>query len=196
MRTDQATDYLFASCGTTVASNPVILRNINAGGDAGGAGAWQVVHGNRAMGNTTLALAPSNQSIVYALSASNGADAAVWNSSLLGVWRSTTNGDPDTWEERVTNLDPVALNTSMLSANTTFFANVCGAGTRTISGQGWIHNAIAVDPQDPERVYAGGIDIYRSDDGGRNWGIAGFWQAADGPSGAHSAGSDRRTCTS
>ena len=33
MRTDQSTDYLFASCGTSVASNPVILRKTDAVGD-------------------------------------------------------------------------------------------------------------------------------------------------------------------
>ena len=181
MRTDQSKDYLFASCGTTVTSNPVILRNTDAAGDE----AWQTVYVNRAMGNTTLAIAPSNQSMIYALITSNGDDSAEWRNSLLGVWRSTTNGDVDTWEGRVTNEDPIALNTSILSSNSTFFTNVCGTGARSISGQGWIHNAIAVDPQDPERVFVGGIDLYRSDDGGRNWGIASFWQAADGANGAH-----------
>jgi len=182
IRRDLATDYLFASCGTTVASNPGILRNQDAAGD----GQWETVFSNRAMGNTTLAIAPSNPSMIYALVSSNGDDNnGAWRSSLLGVWRSSTNGDADTWEERVTNQDPVALNTSILSTNSSFFANVCGTASRSIAGQGWIHNAIAVDPQDADRVYVGGIDIYRSDDGGRNWGIASFWQAADGPNGAH-----------
>jgi hypothetical protein len=31
---------------------------------------------------------------------------------------------------------------------------------------------IAVDPTDPNRVWAGAIDLYRSDDGGVNWGQA------------------------
>jgi photosystem II stability/assembly factor-like uncharacterized protein len=182
IRRDMATDYLFAACGTVVSSNPGILRNTDAAGD----GKWEVVFSNRAMGNTTLAIAPSNPSTIYALVASNGDDNnGAWRSSLLGVWRSTTNGDPETWEERVTNQDPIALNTSILSSNSSFFSNVCGNTPRSIAGQGWIHNAIAVDPADPDRVYVGGIDIYRSDDGGRNWGIASFWQAADGPNGAH-----------
>jgi photosystem II stability/assembly factor-like uncharacterized protein len=180
-RTDQTVDYLFASCGTTSAGDAAIFRNP----DAGGAGNWTKVFQLRSMGNTTLAIAPSNQSIIYALMSNNGEEASGWRSSLLGVYRSTVNGDPDTWEARVTYLDETQVNTGILSTNSGFYSNQCGGSTRTISGQGWIHNAIAVDPQDPDRVYAGGIDIYRSDDGGRNWGIASFWQAADGPNGAH-----------
>lgn len=180
-RPDTGTDYLFASCGTTTASGPAILRKVDANAD----GEWETVFSNRSAGNTTLAIAPSQPSTIYALSASNGAESATWNASLLGVWRSTSNGDSGSWEARVTNADPEPLNTSLLSNNQSFFTNVCGGGNRSIGGQGWIHNALAVDPQDPERVWVGGIDIYRSDDGGKNWGIASFWQAADGLNGAH-----------
>jgi hypothetical protein len=41
--------------------------------------------------------------------------------------------------------------------------------------QGWYDNVIAVDPTDPNRVWAGGIDFFRSDDGGQNWGLASLW---------------------
>jgi len=180
-RTDQSVDYLFAACGTTSAGDAAVFRNVN----AGGAGAWTKVFQLRSMANTTLAIAPSNQAIIYALMANNGEEASAWRSSLLGVYRSTVNGDPDTWEARVTYLDETQVNTGILSTNSSFYTNQCSGGARSISGQGWVHNTIAIDPQDPDRLYAGGIDIYRSDDGGRNWGIASFWQAADGPNGAH-----------
>jgi len=36
-------------------------------------------------------------------------------------------------------------------------------------GQGWYNNVIAVSPADPGIVYAGGIDLWRSTDGGTNW---------------------------
>jgi hypothetical protein len=36
---------------------------------------------------------------------------------------------------------------------------------------GWYVNVIAVDPRDPERVWAAGVDWFRSDDGGRTWGL-------------------------
>jgi len=39
-------------------------------------------------------------------------------------------------------------------------------------GQGWYDNTIAVDPMDPDIVWAGGIDLFRSDDGGATWKLA------------------------
>lgn len=182
MRTDQSTDYFYAACGTTAAGDAAIFRNADAASDA----PWEKVLQLPAMGNTTLALAPSSQSTIYALIASNGADSADWRNSLHAVYRSTTNGDPDTWEPRTTNQNPEQINTGLLSTNQGFYNNLCTAnGQRSIGGQGWIHNAITVDPTNPDRVWVGGIDIYRSDDGGANWGIASFWQSADSPGGAH-----------
>ncbi|HWQ32318.1 MAG TPA: hypothetical protein VNQ79_05500 [Blastocatellia bacterium] len=54
----------------------------------------------------------------------------------------------------------------------------CRFGTANgFSNQGWYDNVIAVDPLDPNRVWAGGIDLFRSDDGGANWGVASYWWA-------------------
>jgi hypothetical protein len=41
--------------------------------------------------------------------------------------------------------------------------------------QGWYDNIIAVDPVDPDIVWVGGVDLFRSDDGGQNFGIAAYW---------------------
>ena len=101
-RTDQATDYLFAACGTSATGAAAILRQP----DASGVTPWQPVFTPPAMGNTTLALAPSSQGTIYALTASNGDDKVEWRNALQGVYRSTANGDPGSWEPRVTNDDP------------------------------------------------------------------------------------------
>ncbi len=61
MRSDQATDYIFAAVGTFSTSH--IYRNT----DAGGAGTWVDVYSEAAMGRTSLAIAPSNQDVIYAL---------------------------------------------------------------------------------------------------------------------------------
>lgn len=181
-RTDVETDYLFSFCGRLAGERPAIYRNRDAGNQL----EWEVVHQPGNIGNTTLALAPSSQNVIYALASSIDPANPSFSSGLFAVYRSTVNGDPDTWEERVTNRDPNPLNTALLSSNSGFFGPECqGTLTRSISSQGWIHNAIAVDPLNPRIVFVGGIDIYRSDDGGTNWGIASFWQAADGPNGAH-----------
>jgi hypothetical protein len=49
---------------------------------------------------------------------------------------------------------------------------------------GWYNNVIAVDPRDANRVWAAGVDWFRSDDGGRNWGLA-SWGGSSLPSYSH-----------
>ena len=61
IRTDRGTDYIVASC--TAASSAGIYVN----SDAGGSGSWTPVLEESAMGRTSLAIAPSNQNIMYAL---------------------------------------------------------------------------------------------------------------------------------
>jgi len=40
-----------------------------------------------------------------------------------------------------------------------------------IGSQGWYDLSVFVDPQNPQQVYVGGINLWRSDDGGKTWGI-------------------------
>ena len=44
-----------------------------------------------------------------------------------------------------------------------------GSGSNSFLSQGWYDNVIAVDPLDATKVWVGGIDLWRSDDGGANW---------------------------
>ena len=53
-----------------------------------------------------------------------------------------------------------------------------GTTAERYNNQGWYDNIITVDPSIPNRVWAGGIDLFRSDDGGANWGLASYWWAA------------------
>jgi hypothetical protein len=171
IRSDQATDYLFAACGV-LSDRAEIFRNQ----DASGEGKWESVYTETDMSRTTLALAPSNQAIIYALASSR--ESGEKADAMLAVFRSTSNGDPDTWEARVRNTDPVKLNTGLLSNGLRLFAPECGIGKQAWLNQGWYDNVIAVDPADPEKVWAGGVDLFRSDDGGANWGVASFWWAS------------------
>lgn len=162
VRTDKLTDYLFASCRKSGTSG-TIYRNT----DASGSGTWQAVYSEPNMGRTSLAIAPSNQDVIYALSAS--AEQNLYGGGLLGVFRSTQSGNAGSWTARVRNTDSVKLNTVLLSN----FG--CSGGVISIYGnQGWYDNVIAVDPLDSNKVWAGGIYMFRSDDGGKNWGFAGY----------------------
>ena len=40
--------------------------------------------------------------------------------------------------------------------------------------QGWYDNVLVVDPR-INKVWAGGVDLFRSDNGGVNWGVASYW---------------------
>jgi hypothetical protein len=175
IRTDQSTDYLLASFGT-LAQATVYLNT-----DAAGTGTWNPVLSNTNQGLTSLAIAPSSQSTMYALAASN--QSGNFNQGLLAVYRSTDGGA--TWATRVDNTSSTVLNTLLLTNPIVALQVECKQGTQDqFSNQGWYDNVIAVDPADPSMVWAGGIDLFRSDDGGATWGLASNWWAG-GSSFAH-----------
>jgi len=84
LRAGTGGDYLFASCG--VFDQATVYRTTHAESDD----PWTPVLSEPGMSRTSLAIAPSNPSIVYAL-------AAQADQVLLGVFRSDQNGDPGTW---------------------------------------------------------------------------------------------------
>lgn len=177
IRTDKPVDAVLAACGRREQAS--VWRNVRANAPKG---RWQKVLTEPAMNRTSLAIAPSNQDIVYALSSSGTAypqnPSDTYQDNLHAVFRSTNGGA--TWEARVRNTDPVKLNTLLLSYVLIANGSECGlqpAEYDNAIGQGWYANTIAVDPVNPDRVWVGGIDLFRSDDGGRNWGIASYWWA-------------------
>jgi hypothetical protein len=122
-------------------------------------------------GRMSFAIAPSDQNIVYAL-ISKGTPPH--RDSLLEVLRSTDGGV--TWSTRTSWTNSNKLNTVLLSNPLVAYLVECGKGTtNTYLGQGWYDNVIAVDPTNPNRVWAGGVDLFRSDDGGASWGLASYW---------------------
>lgn len=166
IRTDRQADSIFASCGTFEPAT--IYRNT----DAAGGGMWEGVLTQPEMGRTSLAIAPSNQDIVYALASS--VDFGPYELGLHAVFRSTSGGAANSWTTQVSNASPNKLNRLLLSLPLFGTRTDCQYGlSDEILSQGWYDNVIAVDPVDPNIVWAGGIEIFRSNDGGLNWGIAG-----------------------
>ena len=159
IRTDTMDDVVFAACGTF--QQATIYRN----SDAGGVGTWDAVFTEANMGRTSLALAPSNQDTIYALSASvqSGSN---FNNGMHAVFRSTDGGTMWTAQARNTG----AIANALLLTNPA--VQVCSG---QFFNQGWYDNVIAVDPVDPDVVYAGGIDMFRSDNAGVDWGITSLW---------------------
>lgn len=99
------------------------------------------------IGRVALALAQSSPSTLYA-KISRAA-----NGKLLGVFKTTTGGEPpmgggNAWAQLA---GAAALDDSFFSG-----------GTR---GYSWYNSVIEVDPTDANRVYSGGLNIYQSTDG-------------------------------
>lgn len=177
IRTDQATDYVYAAVGTFAQSH--IFRNT----DAGGAGTWTDVYTEANMGRTSLAIAPSNQNVIYAMASciSCGAGTnpnfptANYTDGLLAVFRSTSNGDTGTWTTQVRNNSPNIQDTLLLTNPVNGVLTQCGFGTSQFLNQGWYDSHLAVDPTDENKVWSGGVDLFRSDNGGVNWAVASYW---------------------
>lgn len=162
-RSDQTGDVLFVAC--RPANQGTISRNT----DAAGAGSWEPVLTETGMSRVSLALAPSNQNTIYAISSASNAAPGPSNryiSGLHAVFRSIESGASGSWAARVRNTDPVLFNTLLLSNPSVALCN------NVFINQGHYDNVIAVDPVDANRVWVGGVSLFRSDDGGANWGIA------------------------
>ena len=169
-------DTVLVSCGSFAPGT--VYRNTN----ANGGGAWNSVLAlrnlgvaGRNQGRVTLAYAPSDTNYVYALIACTASSAGAcgnFDTGLLAVYRSTNGGA--NWTSRFTNSSlfggPFLVSDLLLS-------NPLVQGCQGNPGfnQGWYDNIIAVDPVDREKVYTGGIDIFRSDDGGQTYGVISYW---------------------
>jgi len=178
LRNDGAgNDVLFAGCGSFLQGG--IFRNVRA--QVVGT-PWELVLTNAAMGRTSLAIAPSNPDVIYAVAASN-ADGPNhdYNQGLLGVFRSTQGGAAGTWQATVTNRSKDLQSTLLLTNPVILVLAACGFGQGFPINQGWYDIIIAVDPTDSDRVFVGGIDLFRSDDGGKTFGAVSYWWAQPDP---------------
>ena len=193
LRTDRSTDYVLASCASRSTDDryylPGLLPDACGGrpcparvyvnADAANGGDWDVVLTEPGMGRTQLSIHAADQDIVYASSASivagpdaDGNGTGDYDNGLHAVFRSDDGGR--TWRATVRNSDPELLNTTLFSYADGFMAAACDYDPFIYSA-GWYNHAIAVSPVDPDVVWVAGMEMYRSDDGGRNWGLGSFW---------------------
>jgi len=103
---------------------------------------------------TSLAMAPSNPSILYAAYSSLNA----LGTMTSRIYRTADGGQ--SWTE----LEDVSNNGSLYGY---YIRNFLGS-------QGWYDNTIIVSPDDPDTINAGGVFYIRSVDGGISWTTASF----------------------
>ena len=158
IRADRTPDVVFAAFGTFEADG--LFRTLDGGTT------WQGYTPAANQGRTSIAIAPSDNDVVYLLVADNGSVNAV--GQLVNVYRSVDGGD--TFTGQVNFSSPTG---PWLLSNLALALHCPPGGTYS---QGWYDNIIAVDPADPDIVWVGGVDLFRSDDHGQNFRIAGYQQ--------------------
>lgn len=99
-----------------------------------------------------IAVTPANPSNVYIM-------ASATNNGARGFYFSSDSGS--TWTQRHGTSNPNLLGWAADGSDN--------------SGQGWYDLACAVSPTDPDLVFVGGINMYKSTDGGDTWNINTHW---------------------
>ena len=99
---------------------------------------------------STIAVSVANSTYVYVLYSAN-------DSGFGGLYRSTDSG----------------LTFSLRSNSPNIMGWSCDGSDS--GGQGWYDLAIAVDPTDANKLYVGGVDVWKSTNGGTTWAINSHW---------------------
>ena len=116
---------------------------------------WSLVNSVTGGRRTELAVTPNNPNIVYALVAnvSNG---------LKGIYKSTDSGDTFT---------------SVFSSINLLGWDCEGSDT---GGQAWYDLCMAADPNNENTLFVGGVNTWKSVNGGVSWDISGHWSSSCG----------------
>ncbi len=166
------------------ATNGAIYRSTN-----GGANWTTIQYGNF----KDIKFHPTNSSIVYATTGGN-----LYKSTDNGVtFTLSMNGIPSGKSRLVIGVSEHAPNTVYILSSQGavyggMFKSVDAGATFTTqsttpnimdysymgsgnSGQAWYDMCIAVNPQDSNEIYVGGINVFKSTDGGATWAISAHW---------------------
>ncbi|MDO9512607.1 MAG: PKD domain-containing protein [Bacteroidales bacterium] len=107
-----------------------------------------------------IAVTPGNPEYVYLLASSN-------DSGFKGLYRSTNGGTSFVKQSSTPNIMDWSCT---------------GSGT---GGQAWYDLEIAADPVNPEVIFTGGVNVWKSTNGGINWSITGHWYGGCGVAEVH-----------
>lgn len=102
-----------------------------------------------------LAVTPDDSNYVYALYGNN-------NNGFQGIYRSTDGGT--TWTQQANSPNLLGWSTTGSDAG----------------GQAWYDLALAVNPTDKNELFVGGVNIWKSQNGGTTWSLAAHWYGGGG----------------
>ncbi len=108
----------------------------------------QMNNGIPAGSRSVIAVTPDDPEYVYVLLSTG--------SEYKGIWQSTNGGDSFTVKSTTPNI----------------MSWGCNGGS---GGQAWYDLDVAVDPNDKDVIYAGGVNCFKSTDGGSSWDITSHW---------------------
>ncbi len=118
----------------------------------------KITSGIGSVSRGVIGLTPANPDVVYYLTTSG--------SEYSGIYKSTDAG----------------LNFTLMSNSPNILSWGCNGGS---GGQGWYDLDVAVDPNDENVVYAGGVNVFKSTDGGTTWDINSHWYGDCGVPAVH-----------
>jgi len=117
-----------------------------------------------------LAVSPAGPDTLYVLYAAP-------SGFTLGLWRSDNRGDTFT---RRSNSNPPPSASTPTPPFDLSKPNILHEANNFNGRQASYDLAMAVSPTNIDRVHVGGLDTWRSDDGGRNWMMTSAWRAPPG----------------
>ena len=169
-----ASGFVFIACGVNTSAGGAVYRVV----DDGTSVVQPMISGQPGWGRSSLAVAPSNEAVLYVMTAQSQNLGGFGTNSLRGLYLSTNSG-----ASFFTQIDGTVTPTtigqkisqSLLTNPLIALLTECNQGTSQNFNQGWYDNVIAVDPVNPARVWAGGIDLFRSENSGQSFGAAGYW---------------------
>ncbi len=123
---------------------------------------------------TEIAIAPSDTNYVYAFT-------CAMDEGFYALYKSIDAGN--TWKMQ-SAYDTTGMDSTVVKA-----PNILGWMDGGLSGfmpdeggQGTYDLTLAVNPQNPEIIFTGGVNMWGSDDGGKTWDIVTFWIKSFGQS--------------
>ncbi len=132
--------------------DPAILYASTGGSfyrSANGGESWEQINSGLPGGSrAVIAVSPASPQLVYFL--------LTTSDSFKGLYRSTDAG----------------LNFTVRSTSPNIMGWDCNGGS---GGQAWYDLEVAADPVNPEVLFAGGVNCFKSPDGGTSWEISSHW---------------------